>query len=172
VCVCVWIRSIVYYTFVKYNMNILLRLPVYNTNANARCNVYRERRILVQPTCTVAVIRLYIFFSHNFETRRAPTTRTRNMCSIHGLRMRNRLAHARRFGGRWLLFRFITISFLGPWNYISISDREETSYYILLASRNIKNTPWASFFPVYNVIRLRDPLYDFFSLSALVLCTS
>jgi len=92
-----------------------------------RCSVYRKRRV-AQPT-TVAVMWLYIFFRTISKRDALPP----HACmQLHGLRMRNRLACARRFWGRWLLFRIIIVSFLGPWNYIIlyiiISDREETSY--------------------------------------------
>lgn len=114
---------------------------------------------------------LYIFFAQFRNETRSHHT---HACNLHGLRMRNRLVCARRFGGRWLLFRIIIIvSFLSPWNYIIlciiISDREETSY---SSSRPLaekyKKIPYASFLPIHNT----SPLCTIFLVISSCLCTS
>lgn len=155
----------------------------YNTNTRITVIIYIYISIFVTDHGR-GYTALHFFFRTIFKPDALPPHAriillcTIYACSLHGLRMRNRLARARRFGGRWLLFRIIIISFLGPWNYIVyiiiISDREETSYSSSrqLTERHKKKYP-VLLFSLYSCMLQYNntfPAYNFYFYFFVISC--
>ncbi|KAF0765109.1 Uncharacterized protein FWK35_00011396 [Aphis craccivora] len=76
---------------------------------------------------------LYIFFAQFRNETRSHHT---HACNLHGLRMRNRLVCARRFGGRWLLFPYIILETEHSFDLIVVESRGLRRYDLAVPTGN------------------------------------